>query len=55
MDGNSIEPWERLPTDDPGDRDETRPRKRRRKYIAKAWYCCPPPLATGQMFVDDRI
>ncbi|GLA37526.1 hypothetical protein AnigIFM63309_004465 [Aspergillus niger] len=40
MDGNSIEPWERLPTDDPGDRDETRPRKRRRKYIAKACNDC---------------
>nr|XP_001397415.2 Zn(II)2Cys6 transcription factor [Aspergillus niger CBS 513.88] len=40
MDGHSIEPWERLPTDDPGDRDETRPRKRRRKYIAKACNEC---------------
>ncbi|GKZ22837.1 hypothetical protein AbraIFM66951_004961 [Aspergillus brasiliensis] len=40
MDTHPLEPWEHPPDDDPGDRDEVRPRKRRRKYIAKACNEC---------------
>ncbi|RAK91801.1 C6 transcription factor [Aspergillus costaricaensis CBS 115574] len=40
MDSHPLESWERPPDDDLGDRDEARPRKRRRKYIAKACNEC---------------